>query len=373
MASGLLTKSSIDARRRMAEELLGSVANGGPAYGGWGEGLARVAEGVGAGLMMRNANNQEEARYKSIADALNSDMTPDEKRNFGIVNEMPELVDSADRSEDRKWRQDRAAVDDSHWNKSFSADEANRNREYGLDREKFDWQKNAPPDPTADMREYEYSQSNPGFADYQQSLKKAGATSINNTVGGDGGYLDKKLDEKEAGTWGGYLDAADVSGGVMQDMQALDELLKVAPQGPLTGRAAEMFPGFSSAGDAVIATTKRIAPTLRTPGSGSTSDVEYEGMLQSVPRLSASPGGNQIISAMMKAKAQVNIERGQIISSYRNGEIDARTARTRIQELNKRSIMTPEMKAVIGQATGGGAPDNKQGTAGQGYRIIGVE
>lgn len=133
--SGLLTKSSIESRRRMAEQLLGQVAEGGPARGGWGEGIARALQGVGAGLMMRNANNEERARYDSIQKALSSGMTPDEMRNFGVVNEMSELIDMADRTEDRKWRQEdrdwrrqEDAEDDAWRQKEFDADEAYRNR-----------------------------------------------------------------------------------------------------------------------------------------------------------------------------------------------------------------------------------------------------
>jgi hypothetical protein len=141
--------------------------------------------------------------------------------------------------------------------------------------------------------------------------------------------------------------------------------MKVAPQGPLVGRLAQMFPGFSTAGDAFQSVTKRLAPTLRTPGSGSTSDIEYDGMLQSVPRLQNSPGGNQIISQMMRAKSQINIERGEIVAAYQNNQIDDQTARARIRELNRRSIMTPEMKQilrgeVVGKQDGPGLIDIEQ-------------
>jgi hypothetical protein len=40
------------------------------------------------------------------------------------------------------------------------------------------------PDPTDDIREFEYGLKNPQFTDYMTNQKKAGATSIHNTVGG---------------------------------------------------------------------------------------------------------------------------------------------------------------------------------------------
>jgi hypothetical protein len=54
-----------------------------------------------------------------------------------------------------------------------------------------------------------------------------------------------------------------------------------------------------------------------------------------------------MISQIMKAKAQINIERGQIVAAYSNGEIDAPMARKQMNEINKRSIMSPEMKKAL--------------------------
>jgi hypothetical protein len=108
-----------------------------------------------------------------------------------------------------------------------------------------------------------------------------------------------------------------------------------------------MFPGFTSAGAAFNSVTKRIAPTLRTPGSGSTSDIEYEGMLNSLPRLSNNPDANALINEMMKAKADINIERADIITAKANGDIDSKTARKQLREINKRSIMSPKLRSML--------------------------
>ena len=159
--------------------------------------------------------------------------------------------------------------------------------------------------------------------------------------------LRKKLGEKEGEAWASYMEAGTVSAGAMQDMQLLDELITLAPQGPIEGRLASAFPGISSAADAFTSVVKRVAPTLRAPGSGATSDIEYDGMLKSLPQLSAQPEANRAISAMMKAKAQINIERGQIIADYQNEEIGVAEARKRMGELNSRSIMTPELEAIL--------------------------
>ena len=168
-------------------------------------------------------------------------------------------------------------------------------------------------------------------------------------VGGEppDGDLRKSLDQAEGKQLQAYKDAAAVSGQSQQDLAILDEIIKVAPQGPITGRLAQAFPGVSSAGAAFQSIVKRIAPTLRAPGSGSTSDIEYEGMLQSLPMLQNNPDANVLIAQIMKDKAALNVKRGEVITQYQTGAIDAKTMRSQLDALNKVSIITPEMKAAL--------------------------
>lgn len=169
------------------------------------------------------------------------------------------------------------------------------------------------------------------------------------------GTLRKQLSTKEGELWNTYKSNADTAGGLVQDLEALDELAKVAPNGPLTGRLAEMFPGFSSAGDAYQSIILRAAPNLRVAGSGSTSDIEYEGMLKSFPMLRNTPQGNAVISAVMKRKADITIMRGQIVDQYLNGDLSAVDARKQLTALNRQSIIDPAMRQLI-QATSGKSP-----------------
>lgn len=129
----------------------------------------------------------------------------------------------------------------------------------------------------------------------------------------------------------------------------------MAPQDPLLGRLAEAFPGFSSAGSAASSVIKRVAPTLRVEGSGSSSDIEYNGMLQSLPALQNYPEANAAIVAMMQAKAAINLERAQIVRDYTNSPQtteDARVMRERLSEIDSRSIMTPELRNTIAMLSG---------------------
>jgi soluble lytic murein transglycosylase-like protein len=159
--------------------------------------------------------------------------------------------------------------------------------------------------------------------------------------------LRSKLGGKEGEAWAAYLDQGTISSGTMSDMQMLDQLIEMVPSGPVEGRLAAAFTGYSNAADAFQSVVKRVAPTLRATGSGATSDIEYEGMLKSLPQLAARPEANRAISAMMKAKAQINIERADVVARYQNNEISATDARKALRDINSRSIMTPELKAIL--------------------------
>lgn len=196
----------------------------------------------------------------------------------------------------------------------------------------------------------------PDYLSGQEQLRKAGRATTTVNVGGESGAdaaQRKKLSEKEGERWSSLQESGTVAAGLAQDFQVLDELLTVAPQGPIQGRLAEAFQGFSSAGDAFQSVVGRVAPSLRTPGSGATSDIEYEGMLKSLPRLSNTPDGNRVIADTMKAKAALNIERAEIVTAFQNEEISAAEARRALSEINNRSILTPELKRSLGVVTGG--------------------
>jgi hypothetical protein len=207
------------------------------------------------------------------------------------------------------------------------------------------------PDVPSSVQEYNAAKAQGYGGTYMDFLtfKKPRGTTVNNILPGQipDTKLREGLDKAEGDLWVEYKKAGSVSGQNAQDFAVLDELLQLAPQGPITGRLAAAFPGVSSAGDAVQSIVKRIAPTLRAPGSGSTSDIEYQGMLQSLPALANQPEANMMILSIMKAKADLNVQRADIITQYQTGEIDASTARKEIAKLDRVSIMTPEMKKAL--------------------------
>ncbi len=233
--------------------------------------------------------------------------------------------------------------------------------------------------PTADIQNYEYyvkaeqaaGRQPLGPLEYEIAQKKAGATNISNTIGGEPSdtALRKKLDEKTGELWSTYQATGANSASSLQDFDMLDELIKVAPQGPLVGRLAQALPGVSSAADAFQSIVKRVAPTLRAPGSGATSDIEYDGMLRSLPSLVNKPEANVAINQMMRSKAAINVERSRVIDEYSNGKLTASQARDRMAEIDKRSIMTPELKGLFGNLTNEPAADTTPAPEGMDMEI----
>lgn len=188
-----------------------------------------------------------------------------------------------------------------------------------------------------------------------QEVKKEGGNgqTINVDAGQAGSSvaeLNKQLGKGEGTTWQGYVDAGASSAGAAQDFQILDQLSQVAPQDPLSGPLLQTFPGLNSAGAAFQSVVKRIAPTLRAPGSGATSDIEYEGMLNSLPSLSNKPEANRVILAMMRNKAEINQQRAEVVMQYQSSPgtaADAAAARQKLQEINRKSLLTPELTAAL--------------------------
>jgi hypothetical protein len=200
-----------------------------------------------------------------------------------------------------------------------------------------------------------------------------GGTTVNNILPGgepNDAKLRGELDKAEGTTWGEYRKAGATAAGMKQDMELLGQVIEMAPQGPIRGRLAAMFPGVSDAAGVFQSVVKRVAPSLRVEGSGAQSDIEYQGFLDSLPALQNRPEANRAIASFLTAKAQVNIERAGIVQEYQNGNISASEARKQMSELDARSIMSPELKGLLG---GLDQPSDapEPGMVENGYRYLG--
>ncbi len=88
-------------------------------------------------------------------------------------------------------------------------------------------------------------------------------------------------------------------------ISALRQLYQVAPFGPVQGRLLELFPEATDVSAAVQSLRTQLAPQLRVEGSGSTSDIEYSGMLNSLGSLKNSPEANTALLDIMLVKNEI--------------------------------------------------------------------
>jgi muramidase (phage lysozyme) len=191
--------------------------------------------------------------------------------------------------------------------------------------------------PTNDMQNYEAYAADEraagrqplGRLEYERALKKAGATNINNNLGGE------KFGEEFAKGDAKALSDVSQSGLSAQRniarINRLDDLLTRAPQGATAawkqwageyGINTEGLDNIQSAQALINA----LVPEQRPPGSGPMSDADLILFKQSLPRLINQPGGNTLIINTIRAVAQYDAEGATIVQKLRRGEIDRATA-----------------------------------------------
>jgi len=177
--------------------------------------------------------------------------------------------------------------------------------------------------------------------------------------------LRKRLMEKVGEAWADAGVAGSAAARAMPDLNTLQELAALAPSGPITGRLAEMYPEFNDVSAVRQAIIKRVAPTLRAEGSGSTSDIEYNGMIEGMGRLINSPEANSAIISIMQAKAQFDIDRANIVREYSQDAITYAEAADRMAELENGSQIPEMVQALIRANDGSVAPAAAEGAAGE--------
>ena len=151
-----------------------------------------------------------------------------------------------------------------------------------------------------------------------------------------GGYKDKYWEE-DVKSLAKRIDAMKQGGAVaaenLQTLQVMRDLYEQSPSGAIMGRFAEIFPEATDASAIVNSLRVSLAPKLRVEGSGSTSDIEYEGMLQSLGSFRNSPQANKAIIDLMMAKMELNAKRAEIANQVRPGGLDPYEAAAKIQQL----------------------------------------
>lgn len=194
--------------------------------------------------------------------------------------------------------------------------------------------------PTSDMQEYNFAVSQGfkgSFADYQQAMKKAGASSTNVSVG-EGDKFYEALDKKNADTFAALSDTGMQARSKLAQVERLGGLMQASPTGATAAlKLAAGEYGIKTDGlddlQAAQALINELVPQQRQPGSGPMSDADLALFKQSLPRIINTPDGNQLILDTMRGITQYQIQMGDIADQVANREISAAEGRNRIKNL----------------------------------------
>jgi hypothetical protein len=213
--------------------------------------------------------------------------------------------------------------------------------------------------PTKISQMLELMKTPEGLAQLKQlsEIGALGGTTVNmpsTTVGLDES-LRQELIKDQAASFKTLTDQGLAAMSTMTEMEDLALVMQMVPTGPAQGRFLEVFPEADTNAAVAMSLIKRIAPTLRVAGSGSTSDIEYAGMLGSLGSFRNDPEANAMIFAAMRNKQQIMIEQAKLVESFRNQEIDGKELSKKLFSLKAKSIFdTPEAKRKILGASGAG-------------------
>lgn len=145
--------------------------------------------------------------------------------------------------------------------------------------------------------------------------------------------------------------AAEGALAVAGDVRAIVDVLKPYQGGKLDQIKAELgpyFPGtkfaeISSAAGIAEALRAKIAPTLRVPGSGATSDFEIKQFMSAIPSLAQYPEGRELLATYTqrfadRAAAAADIKAKMI----ENGTYSLKAFQTELKNAGYERILTPE-------------------------------
>lgn len=197
------------------------------------------------------------------------------------------------------------------------------------------------------MKNYEFMRAK-GLSHEEALAQIKSGTTIQ--TGNMDSTLGKKLKEKIGTTLADQYAAGGASSQQLIDLNILQELAPMQPSGIISGRIAKMFPELQDVSAVREAIIKRLAPSLRVEGSGSTSDIEFEAMLNSLGSLTQTPEANMAIVAVMQSKAQFNIDRARIIGEFALGDMtpeNMQEINRRIAELEDQMQIPAQVQAVL--------------------------
>lgn len=172
---------------------------------------------------------------------------------------------------------------------------------------------------------------------------KFGPVGTNVNVGKGETKFEEAMGTAQAKRWNGYIEEGDVAQNRIADIQTLrDASRRLGSQGASANLKSTIGPYAESLGIPIEglsdiqlyeSITTRLAPTLRAPGSGSTSDIEFKGFMRAIGPLSNAPAAREMILDTFEAASRNDLARSSIASRLANGEISRGQAEREIRAL----------------------------------------
>jgi hypothetical protein len=182
-------------------------------------------------------------------------------------------------------------------------------------------------------------------------ISKVGGAGTNINMPGDNNPEDKLIEElmkAQGKDFAGFLVAGSAASQALRDLNVLQQLAPLAPSGPITGALAQAFPLFDDVAALRQSIVLRVAPTLRVEGSGATSDLEFNAMVNSLGSLQNSKEANQAILSVMIAKQRYNLERANIVRQYQtNDKFTLQDANDAIAALEQDSTIPVQVRDLL--------------------------
>lgn len=186
----------------------------------------------------------------------------------------------------------------------------------------------------------------PGTPEYQAFMANGGPApaplvTIDNSQ--NTSAFSTKADQEAATRFGAYVEAGNQATELVGDLQALQQLAPMIGQTGLTAQVMATLAPFAEAvgidvqglgpAQAYQAIVDRLAPAMRTPGSGPSSDFDAKQFLSSLPSLGRSPEGNAIIQSTLQALLQHRQEVARIAQIALSGQAPWQSAEAKIRAL----------------------------------------
>ncbi len=161
-------------------------------------------------------------------------------------------------------------------------------------------------------------------------------------VGGNSSEFTKESEKAAAQRLGEIVQSGNSAPAMLSDLQALKDLAPHLGTGKGAQITAALGPyaqalgvdisglGEAQAYDAIVA---RMAPMMRTPGAGASSDFDARQFLKSLPSLGNTPEGNALIIKTFENISAAKIRAGEIARAAQRGEISWQDAEAQIAKI----------------------------------------